>query len=431
MNLVLAFIAFNFIIIIHELGHFIAAKKFGIKVLEFSLFIGPKIFSIKRGETEYSLRLFPIMAYVKMEGEEEESDSSRAFRNKPWYARAVVAAAAPFANILTALVILTGVFSVMGFNTNRVDQVFPGSAAEKAGIRPGDVIVRYDNKRALNPTEIVQFLYIGKGQPANVVLKRGNEEISTIIKPDIIPEQERYLLGITVPSPTGPDSNVIRDLYPGRAAEKAGLKPGDRIVKLNDTDIASKQDIDNFMKANGGNPLKVTVLRDGSTYTYELTPSMEKIPQQYDLGINFSFEQGSITKAFSYSLVYVLSIIKSVGYSIVWLITGKAPLSQMMGPVGIVSTISSVVEQGPNLSAQLLYLLQMTALFSTAVGAFQLIPFPMMDGNKLLLILVEAVRRKPIPAEKEVLISMVGFVILILFAIYAFYNDVMRLIGGG
>jgi len=431
MNFVLAFIAFNFIVIIHELGHFIAAKKFGIKVLEFSLFVGPRIFSVQRGETTYSLRLFPIMAYVKMEGEEEASTSDRAFNNKPKHARAIVAAAAPFTNLFVAAIMLTIAFSLTGYDTTVVGDVAPQSPAHEAGIRKGDRITSYSGKNVYIPMDIYQFMFISKGETAKVEIQRGNEYLKTTITPLLIPEQQAYKLGIAVPQATGKDSNLIKTVFPGSAAEKAGLKENDRIIKLNDKDISNKTEIDQFMKENREKPLRVSVSRNGNLVSMELIPMVEKIPEQYDIGIVFTYGRGNVLSAFRQSIVFTYSTVRSIVYSVVWLITGKASLNQMMGPVGIVSTIGNVVQQGPDLITQLILLLKMTAFMSIAVGATNLIPFPMLDGNKLLLIGIEAVRRKPIPPEKEAFISMVGFVVLILFAIYAAYNDILRIINGG
>jgi regulator of sigma E protease len=139
MNIFMAIIAFNIIVIAHELGHFLVAKKMGIKVLEFSLFIGPKLFSIERGGTTYSLRLFPIMAYVKLEGEEEESDSESSFNKKPKRARALTILGGPLTNLLLALVLLTAVYSINGYESTQLRYVAEDSPAAKAGLQAGDI----------------------------------------------------------------------------------------------------------------------------------------------------------------------------------------------------------------------------------------------------------------------------------------------------
>ena len=140
MNLVMAILAFNIIVIVHELGHFLIAKRMGINVLEFSLFVGPKIFSFERGGTTYSLRLFPVMAYVKMEGEEEESNSESSFNKKPKYARALTVLGGPLANLLLALVLLTAFYSISGYESTQISVVAENTAAARAGLQAGDKI---------------------------------------------------------------------------------------------------------------------------------------------------------------------------------------------------------------------------------------------------------------------------------------------------
>ncbi len=428
MNLFLAFIAFNIIVLVHEIGHFLMAKLYDIKVLEFSIFIGPKLFSIQRGETMYSLRLLPIMAYVKMEGEEEASESERAFSNKPVHARALTALGGPAANLIFAALVLVVLFSFMGYTTTTVDQVAEGSPAYNASIRSGDVILKYDGKPVHQPMDVFQFLYVAKGAPARVEVRRGAEKFTTTIVPEIIPESEVYMIGVTFAS--NDNTGTVGSVLSGYPAEEAGILPGDRIVKLNETPVSTSQDVLGFMKNNGGKPVKITIMRNDAVIVKEITPKVQKIPEQYEIGLSFVTEKGNVFGALKQSVLYTYSVAKSVGYSLVWLITGKAQLNQMMGPIGIVSTIGDVVEQGPNIFTKIIYLFQMTSLMSIAVGATQLIPFPMLDGSKLLLLGIEAIRKKPIPPEKEAYISIVGFVLLILFAIYVSFNDIMRIIGG-
>lgn len=430
MNLLLAFLAFNVIVFIHELGHFVFAKLFKIKVIEFSMFVGPKLYSWQRGETTYSIRLIPIMAYVKMEGEDEASDNENAYCKKPVHARALTCFGGPFANLLLAAILLTVYFAITGYSTTRIDKVYPNSAASAAGLKSGDVILQYEGKSVYQPIDLMQFVYVSKGAESNIVVQRDGKKIQSKIKPVTIPGGVTYKLGAGFGSETGKDSNVIKTISDGYPAKVAGMLPGDRIVSIEGSKVESLKDIKKLLDANGAKEIKVGIDRNGSIMTVNLTPKAEKTTEQYDQGFDFSYEKGSVLGAFNQSLSFTWSIIRSTGYSLFWLITGQVPVNQMMGPIGMVSTIGDVVGQGPNLAAKFLYLAQITAFLSIAVGATNLIPFPALDGSKLLLLGVEAVRRKPIPVEKEAIITMVGFVVLILFAIYAAYNDIARLIAG-
>jgi len=430
MSYIMAFMGFLLIVIIHEFGHFIAAKKFGIKVLEFSLFIGPKIYSFQRGETTYTLRLIPIMAYVKLEGEEETSESNDAYYKKPKHARAFTSLGGPFANLLLAVILLTVVFSVQGFASPKVGSFDQNSPAVQAGIKTGDTIVKYNGRRVYLPIDVMQFMYIEKGAPAILEILRDGNNLTTTVLPHKTDAGVSYRIGAGFTSASGSDSNIAQSITSGYPAEKAGIKPGDRIIKLNSTEVATRDDIVNFLNKNKDNKVTLTVLRTGSEIRTELVPKAEKIPEQYDLGLYFTAEKGNLIESMGQSVVYCYSIVRSVGYSLAWLVTGKVSLNQMMGPIGMVSSIGTVVQQSPGLMEKLMNLFQITALMSIAVGATNLIPFPMLDGNRVLLILIEAVRGKPIPIEKEAYISMAGFVLLIIFAVYAAYNDILRLVTG-
>ncbi|HOM01226.1 MAG TPA: RIP metalloprotease RseP [Acetivibrio sp.] len=421
MRFLLVILAFDFIIIIHELGHFIVAKLSGIKVEEFSLFVGPKLFSIKRGETAYTLRLFPILAYVKMEGEEEESDSERAFSNKPVWVRFAVVAAGPLANLISAFLIISIVYYTTGYTTRTVGLVQEGSAAYNAGIEEGDVIVGYDDKRIYDPLEVIQFLYISKGEKTTIEFVRNG----TKMKKDIEPYVERtYQLGYY--SESVENSNVIAELVSGGALEKVGAKPGDKIVKLNDAEIGNIDEIKSFLKENKNQPVKVTVLRDGSELVFDVEP---QFTENYALGLAFSRAKGgNILDVFKNSALFTYSNIRMVPYSLYWLVTGQVSLNQMTGPVGIVSTMNDVAQQSETFKDAVLNILLWTALISAAIGATNLVPFPALDGSKLLILAIEAVSRRKIPVEKEAIITTIGFVILIGLSIFVMANDIMRFI---
>lgn len=431
MQIVLAILALSFLIIIHELGHFIAAKLSGIKVLEFSLFMGPKLLSIKKGETAYSIRAVPIGGFVRMEGEEEASDDSRAYNKKPLYIRAIVSFAGPLMNLIVAVIILSVVFSLVGFRTTVVNQVGEDMAAEEAGVNVGDKIVSFGGKKVYHPMDIELFMFVNKQKPVEVELMRGNELKAVTVVPQKIPAQKRYLLGFVAKEGQGKESNVVADVIPGSNAETVGLQQGDRIIKLNNTPVSTRQEISEFMSNNKGETVDVTVLRNGSEVNLSIEPVLNETPEHYNIGMSFKNRKGGIFETIGASFAYTYSTVRSVFYSIVWLITGAVSVKQMMGPVGIVTTIGDVVKQSPNISLLILSLLNITAFISINLGIMNLIPFPALDGSKLLLIAVEGIRRKAIPPEKEALISLVGFVFLIMFMIFTTYNDIMRRFGGG
>ena len=226
------------------------------------------------------------------------------------------------------------------------------------------------------------------------------------------------------------EQNVITDLTPGFPAEAAGLLKGDRIMKLDETAIANQQELKAYIQKKGGQKIIVTALRNGAEVHPELVPREQAIPERYILGIDFETKKDGLVAYVKQSAVFSYSIVRSVVYSIVWLVEHKVELNQLMGPIGMVSTIGEVVSQGPNFVAKLAYLLQMTAFMSIAVGATNLIPFPMLDGYRIVLIGLEAVRRKPIKPEREAFISMIGFVLIILLAVYAAFNDIVRIVKG-
>lgn len=430
MQILLAIIALSFLIIIHELGHFTVAKLSGIKVQEFSLFMGPKLFSFKKGETDYSFRLIPLGGYVRMEGEEQASEDERAFNKKPVLIRMAVIAAGPITNLIAALLILAVIFSFTGYSTNKLAEMPSDSVAAKAGLVAGDKIISFDNKTVMHPMDLAIFSYESKDRPVKIGYVREGKSYVTTVTPKKIEAQKLYRLGISTEAVEGENSNVIAQVANKTPAQKSGLQAGDRIIAMNNTTVSSKQDIDRFMRENGEKMLKITVLRNGAQEVTMLTPMVVEQPEQYDLGMEFGGDKDGILPTIGAAFTYTVSTVRSVFYSILWLITGTVSLNQLMGPVGIVSTIGSAVQQ-PTLGLMLVYLFNLVAFLSINLGIMNLIPFPALDGSKILLLAVEGIRKKAIPPEKEAMISMVGFVLLIMLMIFATYNDIARLIGKG
>ena len=428
MNIIMIILAFNFILIVHELGHFIVAKISKIKVDEFSLFVGPKLFSFTKGETTYSLRLFPVLAYVKMEGEDEESDSENAFSKKPVWVRAAVIAAGPLANIVSAIVILTVFFSISGFQTTDIGRLKDDSPAMKAGLQVGDKILEYDGNKIYQSLDLYQFVYISKGKPAVVKIKRGNEVLEKYIEPEVIPAAKKYMLEFSFNTESA-DSNVVVAVNKGGVADRAGIKKGDRVVGINGVTVNDYNEMRASLQANGKNPVMVTVERDGELLDFNVTPVEVMEMEQYDIGFYFGYSKGNTLAALKQSVVFAYSNVRLVPYSLAWLFTGKTSIEEMVGRVGIVSTMNDAVKTTASTLEAILTILYMTGYISIVVGATNLVPFPALDGSKLVILLVEAIRRKPLPIEKEAIISTIGLFILIGLSIFISFKDIANILG--
>lgn len=427
MSIILTILAFNFIIIVHELGHFLVARYNGIKVLEFSLFVGPKIWGTKKGDTEYSLRLIPILAYVKMEGEEESSDDEGAFSNKSVWARMAVVAGGPFANLLSALIILVIMFSITGYTTTELDEIELDSPAYTAGLKESDKIISYNGKRVYLPSDLVQFAYVDKGNLATITVLRDGIKKNLEIEP-LVTNQDRYMLGFEAKKTAGASSTIVKSISEGLPAQKAGLIKDDKIIALDGNAVDSLYDIIRYAQDVKDNEIELTVIRNGNEIKIPITPQLVKDKPSISMGVSFKESQDSLIGTVGYSLKYVWANVRNVGYSLKWLVTGKVAIKQMSGPVGIVTVMNDATNEGINIKEKLLYLLSMTAYIDIAIGATNLVPFPALDGNKLLLLLVEVIRKKPISPERENQISMVGLAVLMVLMLITTSNDIISII---
>ncbi len=321
----------GFLVTIHEGGHFLMAKLFNIKVEAFSIGFGPKLFSKKGKETEYSISLIPFGGYVKMLGEEERNSDPRSFSESKIWKRILVVIAGPLVNICFA------------------------------------VIVYF-------------FLVASSGMIATT-------EVAAIL----------------------PDAEITIGRY---------IQVGDKIVNINGQDIKNKKDLSRVIGASNGETLNVTIERNGEKFTYDVEPI--EYEGSYILGIEIATRKSnSLVERVSYSMMETTDFLGSVGRSLKLLFTGKVGVDQMTGPVGI----SKVVAETDGVY-NFVYLL---ALVSLSLGITNLLPIPALDGGRLLILIIEAIRRKPLSEEMEYKIISVGFTFLIVLSLYVTYNDIFRI----
>ena len=433
MSIFLAIVALSVIILVHEIGHFAAAKACGIRVLEFSLFMGPKIFSFKRGETQYSVRWIPIGGYVKMEGEEEKSEDNRAFNKKPFWQRIIVVAAGAVTNIIFALLIFSILVMSAGYESNYVDNISDKSSAYAQGLIKGDKVVGYNGHQIISSMDMNMYSYTMKGDEKvllGIVRGKGTDRKSMIL--ELTPKRFRYIIGVELKEIDGKVTNTVSKVTEKSPALAAGILAGDTIVKVDSNTVTDRESLSRYLDLSGGGESVISVVRaDGSAAELTIKPISERYIENIALGFDFEFKKtGNLFEAVGQGAIQAVSTGKTVIYSLAWLVTGKVSVKEMSGPVGIVGQIGNEVAKGQNFSEMLLILFSFMAFISLNIGMVQLIPFPALDGSKILIYLIEGIRRKALPVEKEALISLIGFVILISMIILISFNDIMKLVKG-
>jgi len=419
-------------ILIHEWGHYAAAKFFKVRVEVFSIGFGKRLLGFRRGETDYRISAIPLGGYVKMSGEnpmDERTNDPGEFLNHPRWQRFVIAIAGPFMNIVLAVGLLTVVYMVHYEYPAFIDQpgviayVKPDSAAALAGVRPGDRIVRIAG--AENPTweQIGLKVMLSPNEPLPLTLSRDGKTIETTITPKAVSTSEVGSAGWS------PDQGiVVADVEPNMPAAKAGIKEGDQIVAVDGKPVGMIEALIDSLQVTKDKMVNVDVLRDGKQMSFQLQPILadaEEKSKRYRVG----FESTALMKVGQLSFVPALrrSVEDNKRYSLVLLeliqkmVQRKVSMKQVEGPIGIGSAIGhAVTEKGWT------PLLGLTAGISLNLGIFNLLPIPILDGGVILLLLIEGLMRRDISLQIKERIYQAAFVFLVLFAVTVIYNDIAK-----
>lgn len=402
----------GFLIFIHEGGHFLAAKLCGVTVNEFAIGFGPTIWKSKKTKTKYALRLIPLGGFVSMEGEVEKSEKEGSFSNASIFRRIIIVAAGGVVNIVFALTVYFIFTSSQGnFVGTTVDYITENYAAEEAGILPGDEILKINNKKANFKSEITELLQESKGEEVTVTLKRNGE----VLDIKLIPTTEmRNYTGIYLSESS---KTEIVSLDEDSPAKKYNLQEGDIVLKVNgiDTEDDPYKLLEIISEIEDVNTTFL-VLRDNEEIEVEVV--LDKVPT-YVLGAGFKVEENTIFNRIKYGLFDTKNFVFAIGEELKQLFTGEISTDQMSGPVGISSMIAETKGIG-----EYIYLL---ALISLSLGVTNLLPFPPLDGGKIVLLLIEAITRKPINEKIEIGLQLVGFALLIFLSLYVTYNDILRI----
>ena len=373
-TIILFLLILGVIVFVHELGHFIMAKLYDVKVEEFALGFPPKICGFKKGETEYSLNSIPLGGYCKIMGEDgEEKDNPRSFGSKSVGKRFLILSAGVIMNFILAFIIFSAIFMV-GF--------------------PQDVT----------------------GENLSIIKsdKYNSSEVSGIIQLEGV----RSVRDIKV---------QISEVAEDTPADKAGLEIGDTIVKADDKEIKSIEDLQNYTKENLGKPIVLSILRGKENITKEIIPREEYPDGEGAMGVSLirtavvSYSPlEAIKKGYEYTVHLTIFIIMAFA-AIVWglLTTGKTA-AEVSGPIGIAAMTQQAAAMG------FMTVLNFTALISVNLAIINALPFPALDGGRLLFLAVEKIKGSPINQNFEAKVNNIGFALLMLLMVVITFKDIAK-----
>jgi regulator of sigma E protease len=424
-------------IMIHEAGHYWAARYFNVKVEIFSFGFGPRLFGFKRGETDYRFSLILLGGYVKMAGEQfsdEPSDDPRHLMNRPRWQRLIIYFAGPFMNFVLAVGLLAGLYMVKYQRVADADMqalighVASGSPAAKAGLEDGDKIVALDGKR--NPTwedvglEEVQSAY----RPMQVTVERSGKRLNFTVTPTL-----SQLSGVGYAGWDELGQIELGGIEPGFPAEKAGLKKGDVVVSVNGLPIHSNVKFRETISASGGKPIAIQVDRNGQMQTFTTEPVYAKLdgPAKWMIGVQPQPKLHLTTTRLSFGPAVRESLEQNGknAFIIVQFLKGMAErrmsAKTITGPIGLGQLSGAAAREGP---AEFLMLM---SLVSLNLAIFNLLPIPILDGGSILMLLIEIILQRDMSLNVKEAVFKLGFVFIMVIVAFVIYNDISKMLPAG
>ncbi len=442
-------------ILVHELGHFWAARAFDVKVEVFSFGFGPRLFGFRRGETDYRFSLFLFGGYVKMAGEQpgENFDGSplskagpaadpddagvrsaeirndpRAMFNKPRWQRLIILAAGPFMNVVLAVAVLTGLFMVsyekiLNQGGAVVGHIVPDSPAAKAGVQVGDKIVRLDGKDNPDWEQIVTKEIESAQRPMTVTLERAGRRFPVSLTP-VLDEKE----GVGTAGWEGQNEIQVGSLSPGYPAESAGLKKGDLLVRINDIPIHWRYTLPEAIRKSGGKPVTIEYVRAGVHYTTTISPVYKNpdgtarwmIGVQTDMKLDIRKTRLSFPDALHESLVQNGKNASLIFEFLRGIMERRMSAKNISGPIGIAHYATEAAQEGPGA------FLMLMSVVSLNLAIVNLLPIPILDGGAILTLLIETVMGRDLSLNVKEAMLKVGFVFLMMLMVFVIYNDIAK-----
>ncbi|MBI3683480.1 MAG: RIP metalloprotease RseP [Acidobacteria bacterium] len=421
-------------ILIHELGHYWAARLFDVKVEAFSFGFGPRLFGFRGRETDFRFSLVLFGGYVKMAGEQagdEAVNDPRSFLAKPRWQRLIIAFAGPMMNIVLAIILVAGLFTVRFpkaplTHSPTVGFLTPDGAAAKAGVREGDRVLRIDEIQ--NPTwEDITLKEVGSAnRPMAVLVEREDKRQDAITLTPALDEKN----GIGVAGWAEQNRVQIAVVEPGTEAARVGLERGDILLKANEQTIRSTPKLHEIMRASSGKPVDLVYLREGKEHQVTVRPAYQMLEGQGRWRIGVQLESPVTFVSLPVSEAVVESVranARNAGLIFQFL---RGILERRMSPKSLEGPIRIAQMSGQAAREGAFSFVGLMAMVSLNLAIFNLLPIPILDGGVILMLLIEMLLRRDLSLAVKEAVFKVGFVFLMMVVMFVLYNDITKILPG-
>ncbi len=438
MKWLIAFLVFSLLVLFHEFGHFVVALLSGVEVEEFSLGFGPRLLSVKKGETRYSIKLLLFGGSCRMKGmyavpEEDEDGKERAPEEGSFPAaslgkRAAIILAGPVFNFILAFICSVAVISVIGYDPAYIVYVGEDSSAAKAGLQTGDLVTNFNGDpvaigRDISTWEMLHDYSADK--EIRIRYLRDGEEGEAVFYPDVT---HRYMLGMTYTP--GEESAEIQAVHSGSPLEEAGVRTGDVIKSINGTEIHNAQELNDYFAANplDGTEITLVIGRGEKTYETKVSPAERddiRVGFAYNIGRTKTDPLGVLRYSFTEVRYWITTTVRALG----GMFTGRFTVNDLSGPVGIVDIVGTTYEESKEDGPLMVFMnmLNLIILLSANLGVMNLLPIPALDGGRLLFLLIEGIRGKPVSQNAEIAIQSAAALLLMALMVYVMYHDLVMM----
>ncbi len=436
-------------IMIHELGHFWAARYFDVKVEAFSFGFGPRLFGFRRGETDYRVSLILFGGYVKMAGEMDgvnmegyanmaapppdavDAPDPRSLFAKPRWQRLIIAFAGPFMNVILAVGLLTGLYMVKYERVADEDMdpvighVMPDSPAAKAGLHDGDRIVKLDGKDKPTWKDVGLKEISSAYRPMHLTIERGGKLINTVVTPTLSES-----LGVGFAGWDERGDIELDEVDPSLPAYKAGLRKGDMVLSLNGQPMHSNYKFYEITKNSGGKPLDIVYTRNGEQHEVSVQPEYSRSdgPARWMIGVRPTPKVKIITTRLSFPDALAESVRQNEeGATLIvkvlqGMVERRMSTKTLTGPIGLAQLSGQAAKQGP------LAYFSLMSMVSLNLAIFNLLPIPILDGGTILMLLVEMIMRRDLSLNVKELVFKVGFVFIMVIMAFVIFNDISKIV---